>query len=395
VIRPNDKGFTIIEILLSVVIGSVVTGALLQAMLIGLRTLDDTNARIAGSNDTQLVAGYFTSDVASAESVSTTGTTAHSAPSVNASGNNSELVDFWAVRGDIALTPPDGMEQVWDAAETSASPSSAFNVVMAREALPSSGASGTRVAESLNGTSSLAHAVSLAPALFSTLTRRAEPSVGRAPSATQFTLAKPTGWQNQDVVLAHLVVSGSTPTPAINAPGWTLLSTLNSGATVTSLVYKRTVANDPAGWTFSLPVGSVNRGWSGGAVAYSGAGTVAAPTKDVNPCGGDTPVLLLNWTDRGDDSVHQVSYNFQSTGGENQLERRHCSGQSGTPDQKQTLARNLSPQASASAACQPVGCARDTPGTSVSVTLTLSEPAPMHGTSGRIYQLRGTTRTNS
>src|SRR5689334_8018942 len=96
-IRRTERGFTLVEIVVAVVITGILLGALGSATIVGLRTIDNTNKRIAGSNDTQLVAGYFTSDVASSERVSTTGTTSHAAPSLSPSSANNVLASFWTL----------------------------------------------------------------------------------------------------------------------------------------------------------------------------------------------------------------------------------------------------------------------------------------------------------
>jgi prepilin-type N-terminal cleavage/methylation domain-containing protein len=395
--RRNDKGFTLIELLVSVVIGTALIGALLQAIFLGLRTMDNANQRIAGANDTQLVASYFTSDVASAESISTTGTTSHAVPSVNASGANSELVAFWTLKTETLFAPPDVMNEAWDLSSTGPTPSSRISVSMADEAIGQSGATGNRVGESVAGTSSIAQSVALTPALLSTVARRPDVSTGSTAGAAELALSKPASAQAQDVMLAHIAVSGGAAT-TVSAPStWTLVDSRASGTGVRSLIYRHTAAaNEPLGWTWTFNGAHES---AGGIAAYSGVNAlngVNAHTNDVNPCGGDTPVLLLSWTDRlgglGPDEDHQVSYTFHSVAGENLLERRHCTDAGGTPDTTQTLARNLSPAASATAACEPVACGPLT--SPVNVTVTLSEPAPLHATNGRIYQLRGTTRTN-
>lgn len=388
--RSNDRGFTLIEILVAVVIGTVLTGALFQAIFVGLRTLDDTNQRIAGSNDTQLVAAYFTSDVASAESVSTTGTTVHRAPTVNGQARGA-LVVFWALKTETTVTPPDEMVERWDVASTGPTPSSRISLSMADQPISEADSTGDRVAQSTVGTSSIGHAVALSPNLFATVAI-SDVSVPSTAEAASLRLEKPPATQAQDIMLAHIAVSGGSATTVTAPEGWNLVEERASGSSMRSLVYSRPAGGSEPNWTWTFngsheSVGSV--------ASYSGANGVNSHGNDISPCGGGNPVLLLSWTDRGTKVAHQVSYNFQSAEGENQLARQHCTGSGGTSDDTQILARNLSATASATAACQPVSCVRAAEDSPVSVTLTLSEPAPLYGTTGRVYQLRGTTRTSS
>lgn len=391
--KGTDRGLSLVEVLLSVTIGSVVIAALLQGIFSGLRTLDDTNARIAGSNDTQLVAGYFTSDVASAETVSTTGTTAHGAPSVNGQ-NNGLLIGFWTLKTEASFTSPDEMFEGWDLSSAGPTASSRLSAAMADQAITEAGATGDRVGLSSVGTSSIGHSVSLSPTIFGTVTRR-NVSSGSTAGAASLTLGKPALTQSGDVMLAQVAVSGGNAAIVTAPDGWTLVESRSSGAVVKSLIYSRTAGgSEPLNWTWTF---NGSHESVGGVASYSGANAVNSHSNDINPCGGDTAVLLLSWTDRGvGGQFHAISYSFQSVAGENQLTRRHCEGgNGGTPDDEQTLARNLSASSSATAACQPVDCLREAPDSPVSVTLTLSEPAQAHETFGRIYQLRGTTRTNS
>jgi prepilin-type N-terminal cleavage/methylation domain-containing protein len=389
--RRGEAGLTLIELLVSVVIAGILLGALSQATFLGLRTMDATNQRIAGSNDTQLIASYFMSDVASAEAVSATGTTSHAAPSVTTSAANTELVGFWTLKTGTTMTPPDGMTEGWDVASTGPTPTSRITVSMADELNSPIGASGNRVAESVDGTSSLAHTVALSPAGSPAITRR-DASSGSTAGAGSLTLSRPTLTQSGDVMLAQVAVAGGTGTPVTAPTGWTLVESRDSGTAVKSLVYSRTATSiEPLNWTWIF---MGNPESAGGVAAYSGASGVNAHANETNPCGGETPVLLLNWTDRGTSLAHEVSYTFQAVTGENQLQRLHCTGTSGAPVDRETLARNLAPSASVTAACQPVGCGPLT--SPVSVTITLSEPpAPHQTTGGRVYQLRGTTRTTS
>jgi prepilin-type N-terminal cleavage/methylation domain-containing protein len=386
----EERGFTLIELLVAVVISSILTGGMLAAMFVGLRTLDDTTQRIAGANDTQLVAGYFTPDIVSSEAISTTGTTSHAAPSVSASAANSRLVALWALNTGTPVTPPDGMAEAWETQSTGTDPALHVTVSMADQALTATGPTDTRFAESAVGTSSLAHSVALAPAALSTVSRRPAVSAGgTTAAATQITLGRPTGTQTSDVLLAQLAVRGGTTT--VTTPnGWTLVQQ-RSSSELRSLIYRHTAASsDPAGWTwiFNSP-----RESAGGMAAFAGVGTVGAPASDVSPCTGETPILLLSWTDRGTTVAHEVVYDLLVVGSETHLVRSHCEGESGTPVSTQTLARELGATASGVAECEPVACGPMT--SPVNVTLTLNDPPSMHSTVPRTYQMRGSTRVTA
>jgi Tfp pilus assembly protein PilV len=392
VTKRNDAGFTIIETLVAVVISTMMIGAITQVAITGMRTLDDTNSRIAGSNDTQLVAGYFTSDVASAETLSTTGATLHSAPSVTTTAPNALVIGFWSLKGGTSLTPPSGMGENWDLASTGPTAASRVTVSMADDAIAPDGATGDWIADSANGTSSITHTVALAPASATAIARRGVSTGSTGAGATSLTLSPPLLTQSQDRLLAQIAVSGTT----VNTPaGWTVVASRTVG-TITSVIFSHAaITTDPLNWawTFNGPGES-----AGGIVGYSGVSAgvsaVNAFGSDVNPCGGSTPVLLLSWRDRGSPQTsHEVAYNYATTGGESVLTRSHCTASSGTPRDVETLARNLSGATPAFAACQPATCSPSA--SPVYVTLTLTEPPPAHETSGRTYQLRGSTRTTS
>jgi hypothetical protein len=387
--------------MVAVMLSSVVVAAAFMAIMIGLRTMDNTNKRIAGSNDTQLVAGYFTSDVASAASISTTGTTLHPAPSVNAP-NGGQLLSFWTLKTTTDLTPPDSMARLWNKPSTGPSP---LTVALADEKPSSAGATDARVGESSTGTSGLNQSIALAPSntVLPNITRNADPLQAAFANSTAggstLNLKRPSAAQNGDLLLAQVAVVGGTANAVANydSSAWQVVDTGVAGTGVRSIIYSHVAAaTDPPlatgwTWTFSRPGEA-----AGGIVAYTGASSASAHTQDYSPCGGDTPVLLLSWTDRrggaaGEDIPNEVSYNFVPDGSENTLVRRHCTGTSGKPVDTQTLARALAPTASAVAECQPVVCGPLT--SPVNVTLTLTEPPEAHSSLPRTYQLRGTTRT--
>lgn len=410
-IDRSERGLSLIEILVALVITGMLAGVLIQAMFVGLRSLDDANERVVSSNDTQLVAAYLTSDVASARAVSSSGTKTHAAPGLTPTVTNAKLVAFWTFKRVTFLTLPDGMSIGWNA------PSSQFQIAMADETTPTAGATGNRVAASRDGTSSLSHSVALAPVFLGNVTRRAQLLTNKTPAggATTVFVDKPAGTVENDTLLAQVAVSGGTTT-SVSSPGWTLVSSQDAGTLVKSLVFQKlAVANEPARytWTFTSGASPVAREAVVGIASYGGVATtdsVNASATDVNPCGGDTPVLLLNWTDQhansADDVAIQVSYNAVNVGKETHLVRRRCAAPvdqelSGRPSAEQTLATNLAPE-TASASCV---TAAPLPATSttaaaavdycayppVAVSLSLTDAGPQ----GRTYVMRASTRTSA
>lgn len=383
--RRSQRGFTLVETVLSVVISSIIMGALVQATLIGLRTIDNSNQSLAGSNDTQLVASYFTGDVASAESVSLVGTTAHGAPSVAATAGN-QLLTMTAMKTQTLSAPPSGMTEAWDLASDGPVPAQRFSIEMA-DAPVDAGPTGTRTTTSEYRTSSIAHTVALEPV--GTISRRAV-STSRTPGATALTLTKPAGTAVNDMMIVHLAVSGGSDTVVQAPSGWTLVDSRTSGTALRSLVYRK-VAVDVLTTSFDFTFNGAREA-VGGIVSYVNViTTVNTKANAVNPCGGNTPVLYLTWTNRDDGVFNAVNYAFENTEGENRLVRSHCTGASNNPQSRQTLARILASSTAASAACQPSAC---TP-LPVTVTLSVTEPPPMHESVGRTYQLSATTRTSS
>lgn len=109
--RLNDEsGFTLVELLIAVVVLGMITVALGAGFSVGLRTMNDTSNRLAGSNDAQRLGVYLPPDVASATaataSVNGTGISCTGA-SVVASNLRLQLTDgttFNVVYGVRAVT---------------------------------------------------------------------------------------------------------------------------------------------------------------------------------------------------------------------------------------------------------------------------------------------------
>lgn len=61
----SDAGATLVELLVALVIGTLITGAIASALIVGFRTSDDTTTRLAESHDEQIIANYLQVDVTS------------------------------------------------------------------------------------------------------------------------------------------------------------------------------------------------------------------------------------------------------------------------------------------------------------------------------------------
>ena len=71
---PRDGGFTLVELLISVVIMGIVFSSVTGVLLVTLRTADDADTRLTESNDLLRVTRYFTGDVLGATSVTVAST---------------------------------------------------------------------------------------------------------------------------------------------------------------------------------------------------------------------------------------------------------------------------------------------------------------------------------
>jgi prepilin-type N-terminal cleavage/methylation domain-containing protein len=68
----DEAGFTLPEVLITVVVTSIVVMCLSSSFVVGARTTVQANTRLRESHDAQMLATYFPADVASAKTVSTT-----------------------------------------------------------------------------------------------------------------------------------------------------------------------------------------------------------------------------------------------------------------------------------------------------------------------------------
>jgi prepilin-type N-terminal cleavage/methylation domain-containing protein len=71
-LRRDENGFTLIELLLAIVIVGIITVPLANLFFAYLRGADSTTARLSESHDVQIVAAYWSGDVASIGTRSTT-----------------------------------------------------------------------------------------------------------------------------------------------------------------------------------------------------------------------------------------------------------------------------------------------------------------------------------
>ena len=201
----------------------------------------------------------------------------------------------------------------------------------------------------------------------------------------------------------------------------------SSGKALNSLVFYRQGTGPESSYQFSFKDAAsgaaVTREAVIGIAAYSGVAATEGLHKsatDANPCGGETPVLLLSWSDRHsfsspDDTDVEVSYNATVDGDETHLVRRRCEALSetvtsgtplsGIPESEQTLASNLAP-ATAYASCVSSSAVLATTSTTaatatdfcsylpVTVTMSLTEPPGLPRPPGRTYLMRASTRTD-
>lgn len=65
----RDDGFTLIELLVGMAILGMVLGAIANALIVGLRTTNDTSQRFSESHDAQIASAYLAKDVQSALSI--------------------------------------------------------------------------------------------------------------------------------------------------------------------------------------------------------------------------------------------------------------------------------------------------------------------------------------
>ena len=123
VIRREESGFTLAELLIAIVISAVIIGPITGAIIVGLRTTGAASTRLSQTRDIELVQGVLPRDMFSAAQVYVKGQTNAQAantcagkPGGQAAGSNSLVVMTWfttsLISGDIPpqTTPPQNYE---------------------------------------------------------------------------------------------------------------------------------------------------------------------------------------------------------------------------------------------------------------------------------------------
>src|SRR4051812_17914332 len=64
--RRSEDGLTFVELLISVVIVSLITGGIVTALLTAINVVDPTNHRVLETNDAQTIAAFLTRDAQAA-----------------------------------------------------------------------------------------------------------------------------------------------------------------------------------------------------------------------------------------------------------------------------------------------------------------------------------------
>ena len=68
-IRTDERGFTLVELVIGIAITGLLTAAIGSALFVALRTTDITNKRMAESHDVQIASAYLANDIQSASDV--------------------------------------------------------------------------------------------------------------------------------------------------------------------------------------------------------------------------------------------------------------------------------------------------------------------------------------
>ena len=70
--RRSENGFTLLEVIISVVILTMITGAISAAFVTGLNSSSSTNARVHMSDDAQTIAAFLVRDAQAAGGIDPT-----------------------------------------------------------------------------------------------------------------------------------------------------------------------------------------------------------------------------------------------------------------------------------------------------------------------------------
>ena len=67
--RRDASGFTLVELLITIVLAGIIMGPLASALMVGFRTTGDTRTSLEQSNAEQLISTYLAKDIQAAEQV--------------------------------------------------------------------------------------------------------------------------------------------------------------------------------------------------------------------------------------------------------------------------------------------------------------------------------------
>lgn len=97
--NPSEDGFTLVEMVISILILGIILAPLLSSYVLGLGAATSTAQAVSNSSDAELVAGYFSADIAGATSVSPSDVT-------GTCGAGSTLIQTKSVDLAATGTPP-------------------------------------------------------------------------------------------------------------------------------------------------------------------------------------------------------------------------------------------------------------------------------------------------
>lgn len=105
---------------------------------------------------------------------------------------------------------------------------------------------------------------------------RSDADVTNGTAGTSVTVAKPSGTVDGDHLIAFISAAGA---PSITPPaGWTLITSVASGSSVTLWAYRKLAASEGANWTWTLGSSLRNWGWVGASTGVDPDDPVYEPT---------------------------------------------------------------------------------------------------------------------